>query len=229
LIDSAGTVLASSAAEGSTNQAQSARLDAAHMLLVEKLRLAKDEAWNAADEAGYALASKFVPGDIRASRLGNLRAVIEDYTRTAYQVHFSYLWPRLQAVLSEGDAVAPTLERAKAQLEFAVVMIGGTALTGGAWMAVVLAWRGPAALFIALGAGTPLLIGFFYRVALEGQKAFTEMVRAAIDTKRLDLLGTLGAARPEQTAAERELWRKLQDLSLGIQAEIPLKKEGGLT
>lgn len=108
-------------------------LDDAHSDFAARLEGAEARIWTRAAAANFALTSRFVPGDLRATRLGNLRAVMEHYSVQAYGVEFGFLWPRLQVALKEDDPAAATLDQAKSQLEFAVVMTVLTAFTAGAW------------------------------------------------------------------------------------------------
>lgn len=201
------------------------RLDDAHSLFAANLDGLEAQMWTSASAASFALTSRFVPADLRATRLGNLRAVMEHYALQAYGVEFGFLWPRLQVVLKQDDPVAATLDQAKSQLEFAIVMTVLTAITAVAWLTLLPLRGGPLPLVIVMAAGTPLLLQFFYKVAIQAQQALTETIRGAVDATRLSLLDSLGVDRPATAEDERALWRNLQDLSLGVPAEVPLKKE----
>ncbi|MGH6613734.1 hypothetical protein [Sphingomonas sp.] len=201
----------------------SAALDQAQGDLINMIEAAIEDAKLNAEEANGRLHAQFVRDDIRASQLGNLRAVMERYTTKAYGVSFDYMWPRIQAVITADDAVTPGISRSKMQVEFGVMMIAATTLTCMVWLAVSFFYAAPY-LFIAVGAAGPLLVSIFHRMALEGQRSLTEAVRAAIDVKRSTLLEQLKVTVATKTSTEEcELWRNLERWSLGEDPKVTIR------
>lgn len=198
-------------------------LDQAHTSFIAKLRDACREAHSQAEAASGPFDNNYASGDIRPSRLGNLRAVMEQHSPRAYGVSFVYMWPRVQAALAPENPVAQTLERAKNQLDFAIIMWFGTIITAAAWLTGLALSGGRVTLFLLVGLIAPLLATLFYRMACEGQKALTEAVRATTDLTRLELLAKLGPIAPPNSAKERERWQSLQALSLGDSRDVELR------
>jgi hypothetical protein len=154
--------------------------------------------------------------DPQATRMGDARFLTESYSLNVYNVDFSYIWPRLQLVLPEQGGQGQVgshndrLIAARAQVDFAVLSLA-LALTIPLLWLPLLAWHGESVpLFIAIGVGGPLLAMFFYQLAVASQFDFGEVVKAAIDKYRFDVLANLRQALPATLAAERALWNDLR-------------------
>jgi len=71
-------------------------------------------------------------------------------------------------------------------------------------------------LFVAIGIAIPFLALFFYELAVQSQIALGEVVKAAIDKHRFDLLSdVLRQPLPTTLSAERDLWRRLRQAEEG--------------
>jgi hypothetical protein len=184
------------------------RVKAVQERLTKLLSEALVEAKHRADvlSARYATA---LPLDVpQATRFGDARRIVERYSETVYSVSFSYLWPRLQLVMQDKD-FNDRLAGAKAQIDFAILSIF-LVVTLALWLPI-LAYTGRSLpLFLILGAALPLVFKFFYELAVQSQLAFGDVVRAAVDRYRLDLLKQLRLPVPATRSAEQELWRQLE-------------------
>ena len=150
-----------------------------------------------------------LPADARPTRLGNLRAVVEGYVATAYGVDFDFLWPRMQLVLARDDKFAPRVEAAKAQLDFALLLLMLNALIPTIWLPL-LAWKARTPwLFLGIGLGSPLLFAFFQQLVWETQRGFGEVLKAAVDGSRLEVLKLLHLPLSTRLAKERDTWVQL--------------------
>jgi hypothetical protein len=65
-------------------------------------------------------------------------------------------------------------------------------------------------LFLGIGLTTPLLLAFFYRLVQETQKGFGEVLKAAVDGSRLELMKLLHIGLAPSLALERQTWVQLQ-------------------
>jgi hypothetical protein len=160
----------------------------------------------------YELYDQVVPDDPQPTRLGNIRSVTEKYSEVAYGVHFRYLWPRLQLVLLKDEKFAAVVDLASSKLDFAVLMLTLTLLFNLFWIPVLAALGDDPFLFLTLGVLGPFAVRFFYLLLEESQKSFAEVVQAAIDGFRVELLAALHLPRPRSLFAERELWSVLAQM-----------------
>jgi hypothetical protein len=162
--------------------------------------------------------------DPRPTRLGNLRAVAEKYVLSAYGVDFEFLWPRMQLVLARDDKFAPRIEAAKAQLDFALLLFLLISLIPAIWLPL-LAWKATDPwLFLGIGLSAPLLFAMFHRIVWESQRDFGEVLKAAVDGTRLEVLKLLRQAPPPRLAKERETWAQLQR-ALEDGADVLLRRD----
>jgi hypothetical protein len=161
----------------------------------------------------------------QATRMADTRMLVESYCSKTYGVSFEYLWPRLQLVLpqlgSQGDvgSFSDKLTGARAQIDFALLSLGLSLSIPVVWLPYVVCKAHDPTVFLVLAAAGPLLIGFFYQVAVESQAAFGDVMKAAVDAYRLDLLAKLHQPLPPTLSAERELWRRLEQIE-GVQQEL---------
>lgn len=202
--------------EGHADQASAERLDRLQVQLVELLKDSETDAENRL-AALQTLYSRTAYDNPQATRMADTRFLVEKYPADAYSVDFDYIWPRLQlAIPTKGDqadigSFAEKLGSARAQIDFAVLSLALSVTIPLAWLPY-LAWAGTdPVLFLVIGGTAPLFIIFFYHVAVESQIAFGDVMKAAIDNYRLDLLGVnLRQPLPATLSDERELWTRLQ-------------------
>ncbi|MDQ3580425.1 MAG: hypothetical protein M3495_01805 [Pseudomonadota bacterium] len=116
----------------------------------------------------------------------------------------------MQLVLARDDKFAPRIEAAEAQLDFALLLFMLIALIPAIWLPL-LAWKATQPwLFLGIGLSAPLLFAVFQRIVWETQREFGEVLKAAVDGTRLDLLKLLHLAAPFRLSKERETWILLQ-------------------
>jgi hypothetical protein len=148
----------------------------------------------------------------RATSIGDARFVVERYAQDVYQVDFNFLWPRLLVAMKAekaDDPVLDAIENARATVDFAVLSLVLAASIPVLWLPVLLSRGGPAWLFLVIGAATPLVLRFFYELVFEGQLAFGDVVKTAIDKSRFLVLKMLRLAEPVSRSEERSLWTRI--------------------
>lgn len=159
--------------------------------------------------------AQLVANDPRPTRLGNLRAQIEDYCQRAYAVEFEYLWPRLRMGVVHDETVFEPVEQAETQLNFALMTLLLVAISGAGWLAYhIYRLENPWAIAL-IGLAVPVLNLSFYLVVVESQRLLVTSTKAAIDRLRLDLLVALHVPFPKTYVDERIAWVQLQNISLG--------------
>jgi len=149
----------------------------------------------------------------RATLIGDARYVVESYASDVYRAEFNFLWPRLLVAIRAEKADDPTLtsiENARAQSDFAVLSFVLMLTVPAIWLPTLLARGGPAWLFLAIGAATPMLLTFFYELVFENQLAFGDVVKSTIDRHRLLVLRMLGLPLPTSRSSERLLWEQVR-------------------
>jgi hypothetical protein len=148
----------------------------------------------------------------RATQIGDARFVAESYAKSVYGVNFDFLWPRLLVAMRDqksDDPMLSTIDAARAQVDFAVLSMFLTVTVPVVWGPIILARGGPAWLFLAIGAVTPLALSFFYELAFEVQLAFGDIAQTAIDRSRFLVLRMLRQSDPPSRGEERRLWVRI--------------------
>ncbi|MCW2932233.1 MAG: hypothetical protein JWM19_3195, partial [Actinomycetia bacterium] len=154
---------------------------------------------------------------ILPTRLGNIIKAAEEYPADEgrYGIDAVFFWPRLIAVVP--DAARGDLSDARASMALLLnVSTLGFLLGVGSFTALAAAMLHPAAAFWACGAGGLVLAALAYRSALAPSRVYAELVRAAFDLYRVDLLNQLKFGLPDNLDEERALWQNLgQQMYLG--------------
>lgn len=197
---------------------QVAQLDRLQTALVELLNGAETDA-NHRLESLLTLYRRTAYDHPQATRMADTRFLVEKYPADAYDVDFDYIWPRLQLVIpnktgaGDTDSFAVRLAAARDQIDFAVLCLALSLSIPAVWLPQLAYAAVSPVKFLILGALSPLLVIFFYTVAVESQAAFGESMKAAIDNYRFDLLSkNLRMGLPATLADERELWTQLQSI-----------------
>lgn len=151
------------------------------------------------------------------TRLGNIIKAAEEYPadKGRYGIDAVFFWPRLIAVIP--DAARGDLSDARASMALLLNVSTLAFLLGvGSFTALAAAMLHPAAAFWACGAGGLVLAALAYRSALAPGRIYAELVRAAFDLYRVDLLKQLQFGLPDNLDEERALWDNLgQQMYLG--------------
>lgn len=154
---------------------------------------------------------------ILPTRLGNIIKAAEEYPadKGRYGIDAVFFWPRLIAVVP--DAARGDLSDARASMALLLNVSTLAFLLGvGSFAALAAATLRPAAVFWACGAGGLVLAALAYRSALAPGRIYAELVRAAFDLYRADLLKQLSFGLPDSLDEERALWDNLgQQMYLG--------------
>lgn len=148
----------------------------------------------------------------RATLIGDARYVVESYAEDVYRADFDFLWPRLLvAVRAEkaDDPVLASIENARAQADYAILSLVLLLTIPAIWLPTLIVRGGPAWLFLAIGAATPVLLKFFYQLVFENQLAFGDVIKSTIDKHRLLVFKMLGVPQPTSRSNERLLWEQI--------------------
>jgi hypothetical protein len=147
--------------------------------------------------------------DVMPTRLGNILRASEFYPLKRYKLDAVVAWPRLQSLLPK--EFADTLRDSKASLDLLLVI---TTLAG----LFALGWE------IGLGLLTErwdlfllaslawLLAVFGYSGALQAARSYAELIKAAFDLHRWELLKALHLKMPASYEDERKLWEEVSEL-----------------
>jgi hypothetical protein len=112
--------------------------------------------------------------------------------------------------LPKDAAVTSAVDTASAQLDFAVLATALSVLTTAIWWPVLALGGSSYAAYVTVGLLGPAIIALFYRLTLETQQAFGEVMVTAVDTLRLQLLVALRQPLPASLSAEQKTWEQLQ-------------------
>lgn len=180
---------------------------------------------NARFEASRCIAKRdalFVANDPRPTRLGNLRAQIEEYCQSVYGVDLDYLWPRLRFGIDHDEDKFEPLEQAETQLNFALMMLLLVMVSSFGWLSHLLCTSADPVLLATIGLLVPILNFAFYLVVVASQRLLVATMKAVIDRFRLALLAALNLPPPKDYAEERAAWQKLEEMSQGLRIGQPL-------
>jgi hypothetical protein len=195
------------------------RLDACHDLLIRLLNYARAEANHRFKALTVRHSTVLAIETPQATGMADARWLTERYSFNAYKVDFDYLWPRLQLVLppSSGEAASKPegafIDRmgwTRSQVDFAVLSLALVLTVPAVWLSLLYVTASSPWPFVALGIASPFVAFFFYRLAVESEMAFGEVVKAAIDRYRLELLKTLHQPPPATLLDERQIWQTLR-------------------
>lgn len=133
---------------------------------------------------------------------GNVVRAFEVYPYTIYGADLIAIWPRLLALVP--DRLHDSIGASKAELDFAVNLVYLGVASAVAWLGLAIGYgeiRSIWILVIALGVAFAA-----YRMAISAAVVWGELITAAFDLYRLDLLHQMGWEEPETNEQERRCW-----------------------
>ncbi|HSH80964.1 MAG TPA: hypothetical protein VLA19_20725 [Herpetosiphonaceae bacterium] len=150
------------------------------------------------------------------TRLGNVIRSFEHYPGEHYSMESIVIWPRLLAKMDQ--TFAGNIENARANMLFMLnaatlsAVLAVAMLVSGLWWLVPFATIGAALRWAGEMVALGVLARLFYHGAIGPARAWGNLVRAAFDLYRRDLLKQLGFAHvPTLAAEERALWRRISE------------------
>ncbi|MFI5914339.1 hypothetical protein [Dactylosporangium sp. NPDC051541] len=165
------------------------------------------EMWRAGT-AGLRLRTRYPLAEhlVRATRLGNILAAMEDRAGRDYGLDAVVAWPRLYPLLSA--ATKAIVDDRRTTLDMTARLSGTSFVAAIASAAILYDARWWLLLVLA-----PLVVAVVaYLGALPAALAYSESVQAAFDLHHLALGPAFGLARPKDSADERVANRQLCDL-----------------
>ena len=158
--------------------------------------------------------------DLLPTRVGDARRITERYSEDTYQVDFDYVWTRIQMLLPKEDTeFLKRVGDAQSQVSFSVLALSLMLTVPPVWLPILLVTATTPWLFLAIGFLSPALVLFLYELVVQSQSVFGEVVRAAIDKYRIQVLTeVMRQPLPATLAAERLLWRGLSLASVPANA-----------
>jgi hypothetical protein len=149
--------------------------------------------------------------DLLPTRVGDARRITERYSEDTYQVDFDYVWTRIQMLLPKEDTeFLKRVGDAQSQVSFSVLALMLMLTVPLVWLPTLLVTATTPWLFLAIGFLSPVLVLFLYELVVQSQSVFGEVVRAAIDKYRIQVLTeVMRQPLPATLAVERLLWRGL--------------------
>ena len=176
-----------------------------------KLELARWRRLDLTDDDAYTTRYYGFPAreaDVLPTRLGNTLRAAETYPGDRYGADAVFLWPRLYVILP-ADA-RTEIGNGRSSMDRMVLLASLAAAfplvsLGTSW------WAGTGWKDWLIGALVSLAVAVVaYRAAVAAAQVFGDLVRAAFDLYRRDLLKKLGFAPPRRPEDERELWTAVQ-------------------
>jgi len=163
-----------------------------------------------------------LPPQVQATSMGNVRQYLENYANDVYHADFDFLWPRVQAVIVETDAMAKRIDAARSLADFAVLSVLLTIVTMLVWLPLLAALDTTPWHFLIVGIFGPVVAWLFFHLMLESQVSLGELAQIATDRFRFEVLKTLHIKPPLTLSAERQIWKTLCEAARGegIDADI---------
>jgi hypothetical protein len=189
------------------NRAESVELSRLHIRMVDLVHYAERRLQTLRLEA-YNTFAEF-PDSIAPTRFGNIAGTLRSYASSRYGLPLDVLWTRFQRILQDDDKLNSTLQDSKVQLDFLVSMTCLSALFVVLWGGILWCYSDSPMAFLCLGALGPLVIHVEYRLACEAYLTFAEVMRSAVDLRRMDLLAALKIPPPATPEEEREVWNRV--------------------
>ena len=189
------------------------RLAACQVQATGLLRQLVDDARQALISREEALRGRFPMKGIWPTRIANIRAAAESHGLDAYGIEFDFLWPRLKLAVQKDEKTAALIDAAKTQVDFSLLMVLLCGLFTAGWIIALVCLGGSPLVVIALGVVGQWTIVLFLRVVEESVKQLGELLSAAIDFYRFNLLREMDVDLPGSLVAERALWRRVQQSS----------------
>ena len=146
---------------------------------------------------------------VMSTRLGNIMRAAEAYPLRLYNLDAVVIWPRLQSVLPE--SFASGLQDAKATLDLLLNLVTLSIPFTLAWQLYLALTSRRWGWFLIVGLGWIVAI-LAYQAALGAAQAYGELIKAAHDLYRWDLLSALHLKKPASYSEERELWEVVTNL-----------------
>jgi hypothetical protein len=141
--------------------------------------------------------------------MGNVAATVHAYAETRYNLNLDIFWSRLQRSIRKDDGSYAAIQDSKTLLDFLIVSSWLTGAFGVLWTLALLVAGYDWVVFVGVGLGWPIAAYAWYRVAVEQYRAFADLLRAAVDIFRFNLLADLRIAPPADLDDERYLWDEL--------------------
>jgi hypothetical protein len=145
--------------------------------------------------------------------MGNIADTVQSYAANRYHFNLEIFWSRLQKTLQKDEKFYPVVQDAKTQFDFLIACAWLTLLWTAIWTIVLGSISYHYTVFLAVALGGPVLAYIWYRAAVAHYRAFTDVLRTAVDLFRFDLLKELRLAAPADVVDERALWAYLTALT----------------
>jgi len=146
---------------------------------------------------------------VSPTQMGNIADSVRSYAQLRYRMNLDFFWSRFQRVLQGQRDFYQTLLDAKTQLDFAVSFFWLTVASTVIWFVLLPFLAHSVYPFIAVAVLGPVLARVWYLVAVQNYRSFADLMRSSVDLFRVSLIEALNIPTPADSAAERELWDKL--------------------
>ncbi len=154
--------------------------------------------------------------------LGNISSSVYAWAMIRYSMDILAFWSRLQPGLQADTNFYTVLQESKVQVDFLVACCWLTALTWLAWMMALLFVATSLTVWLGLALVGPLLVYFFYGMAVTSYAAFGDLMRTSVDLYRFSVLRAMHIPLPKGIREERRTWRALQNVTVFGQDDVEL-------
>jgi len=201
--------------------AQSSQLQADRFYLLELFDRVKNDLIAAEDR--LLMERQFRFGfTAEPTALGNITSSVYAWAMIRYSMNISAFWSRLQPGLQAEASFYTVLQESKVQVDFLVACCWLTAMTWLGWLIALVFVRTSLGVWLGLALVGPLLVYFFYRLAVTSYAAFSDVMRTSVDLYRFSVLRAMHIPLPKGLREERRIWRTLQNLTVFGQDDVEL-------
>ena len=159
-------------------------------------------------------------GGLQCTELANLVEIQREYGLDRFGLDSELFWLRMLKLAQADKDFYPLLDDAKTQLDFAVAVTVLLGLTVLIWLPLSLLFATSVWPYLLVtGLCLPAVV-IFYRIVIQAYITYAEIMRAALDLYRFDVLKALHIPLPKDLAEEQDTWRKLARLAAGGGVEL---------
>jgi hypothetical protein len=162
-------------------------------------------------------------GGLKSTELANLAEVQREYGVDRFGLDSELLWLRMLKLARADKEFYPLLDDAKTQLDFAVVVTVLLGVTVLIWLPLSLLFSSTVWPYLLVSVICLPAVPIFYRIVLQAYITYAEIVRAAVDLYRFDMLKALHIPLPKDLTAEKETWNQLASLAATGGAKLTYK------
>lgn len=148
----------------------------------------------------------FPRDEVAPTRLGNIIGGLRTYALLRYGINLDVIWPRLRFVLPKDSPLFSALADSEARVALLVLMVFMSVSFTIFWTMGLFLCGSSSVMFLAVAVGGPILTWGWYWLACQAYLEYGNLVRAALDLHRHNLMRALCLDLPYDSSNEQKRW-----------------------